>query len=58
MKNQASCIYFLCENKENVRVLMYEHDNLDMICYLKVKDLNVAAAKPALNKPKEERGMD
>lgn len=37
---------------------MYEQNNLDMICYLKVRYLYVAVAKPVLNKPKEERGMD
>lgn len=33
-------------------------NNLDMICYLKVRYLNVAVANPVVNKPKEEKGMD
>lgn len=33
-------------------------NNLHMICYLKVRYLNVAVAKNVVNKPKEEREMD
>lgn len=36
---------------------MDKHNNLDMLCYLKVRYLNVAVANPVINKPKEERGM-